>query len=462
MSLENLTKWMVSTMIPWREQLAYSDFGRVFHFRDAWAKGRCLLLYNTFFASIANVFVGGVFYTGFLSVNGIDIVRVGIIAFIPYIAWAFSLFSPVILSRFRRRRALLLFNHLFYYVCVVLATTVMPYLVADYDQRTFWFAVFLFLGNVSNALLGSGATSWHMKFLPDGPDRNIYYSYSNMISSFVGTAAAITSALVADSLAGSPRQGQIITGLRLAAFVMFIINGFMVYAVPQEFPYTGLEKKVSILDILIVPVRSRKFLLTALIVMLWNGFANINANTWNFYVLNTVGVGYTYMYIGSVISALSGVFLLRYWRQAINRFSWFSMLFVVVLVTGLLELPIGLATSRTIWIYVLVSVLQGCNAVGTSLVFANLFFVNLPKGNTDLYITFWNLTANISVLVSTVFGAWFIAWTEPRGPWQLFGLPFYGSQFLVWIKGLLLIGLCVYIKLITPHIQPDPEPAAGS
>ena len=151
-------------MLNIKDRIKYSDFFRVFNFRNALATGRSMQLVNTLIASIANVFVGGVFYTGFLTVNGIDIVRVGIIAFIPYIAWGFSLFSPLILSRFKKRRGLLLFNHFFYYLCVVLGTTLMPMFVADYGQRTVWFAVFLFVGNVSNALIGSGTTAWHIRF----------------------------------------------------------------------------------------------------------------------------------------------------------------------------------------------------------------------------------------------------------------------------------------------------------
>jgi hypothetical protein len=90
-------------------------------------------------------------------------------------------------------------------------------------------------------------------------------------------------------------------------------------------------------------------------------------------------------------------------------------------------------------------------------VFANLFYVNLPQGNTDVYITFWNFTANISVLIGSIFGTWFLAITEPLGPWRLFGLPFYGSQFLVWIKFALLMALCLYIHWVTPKIRSDPD-----
>lgn len=449
-------------MIAIRDRIKYSDFLRVFNFRDDLSKGRSFLLLNTFIASIANVFITGVFYTGFLTINGIDIVRVGIIAFIPYIAWGFSLFSPVILSKIKKRRAILIFNMAFYYTAVIVATTVMPIFVTDSLQRTIWFGVLLFLGNTSNALFGSGAAAWHIHFLPKGDDRNIYFSYAHLISALISTVAAISASLVADALAGSPRQAEIIITSRYIAAGLLVIGGLLLYLVPREYPYLNLGSKVSVLDIIRIPIRSRKFLLTALIVMLWSCFANVNASTWIYYVLNTVQVSYTFIYIGSIVNAICSALLLRYWRRAISLYSWSTMLLFTVLITALMEFPIAFATSQTKWVYVSVSIVQGFNSVGTSLVFANLFYVNLPKGNTDIFITFWNFSANISVLVGSAFGTWFLAMTEPHAPWIFLGLPFYGSQFLVIIKGLLLVGLCVYIRYVTVQIQPDPVDEADT
>lgn len=415
------------------------------------------MLLHTLIVSIANVFITGVFYTGFLTINGIDIVRVGIIAFIPYISWGFSLLSPVILSKIKKRRAILLANVIFYYLTVVVATTLMPLFVSDYGQRTVWFGILLFLGNSSNALFGSGTAAWHINFLPKGDDRNIFFSYTNLISALVGTGVAITASLFADALAGSPLQSVIITNMRYVAAGLIILSAALLFLIPREFPYANIGSKVSVLDIIRIPVRSRKFLLTALIVMLWSCFANVNASTWVYYVLNTVQVGYTYIYIGSIVNAICSAFLLRYWRRAISLHSWSTMLLLTVFMTALLEFPIAFATNRTQWVYIVVSIIQGFVTVGTSLVFANLFYVNLPKGNTDLYITFWNFSANISVLIGSAFGTWFLALTEPHAPWTIFGLPFYGSQFLVIIKGLLLLGLCAYIRHVTAQIQPDPD-----
>ncbi len=439
-----------------RDSQQYLEFRRIFNYKDPLCAGRTALLINTVLANFGNIFITGVFYTGFLSANGIDIVRVGIITFIPYISWGFSLFTPLIFRRLRHRRALLLFNHLFYYTCILLATTVMPLIVQDSGRRTLWFAVLLFTGNVSNALLGSGTFAWHVHFIPDGEERNAYFSYSNLIGSLVSTVFAISSSLLADSLKGSPQQAQVIMVLRLIAMGVFVANGLQLFLLPREFPYhqEGLPR---IKEVFSAPFKSRKFLLTAWVAILWNAIANLNGSTWPYYVINTVGLGYTYMYIGTVVYTLGNIFLMKYWRRAIRTYSWFSVLFFAVFFEGLTELMIGFFTRQTVWVYVAVSILQGIDSVGLNLVFANLVFINMPRNNKDSLVTFWNLVCNLAVLAGSMLGTGFLSLVEPHAPYAFAGLWFYGSQFLTWIKFLCVMLMCVYMRWAIPQMQPDEE-----
>jgi hypothetical protein len=272
----------------------------------------------------------------------------------------------------------------------------------------------------------------------------------------VSTVFAIGSSLLFDSLKGSPQQAQIIMVLRFIAMGVFVINGLQLYLIPQEFPYHK-EGLSTIREIFTTPFKSRKFLLTAWIAILWNMIANVNGSTWPYYVINTVGLGYTYTYIGTVIYTVGNIFLMKYWRRAINRYSWFSVLVFAVFIEGITELMIGFSTRRTVWVYVAVSILQGIDAVGLNLVFANLVYINLPRGNNDSCVTFWNLVCNLAVLAGSMLGTGFLSLVEPHGPYSFIGLPFYGSQFLVWIKFASIMLMCVYMRWAIPRMQPDEE-----
>lgn len=437
-----------------------SDFQRLFNFRDDRSKGRSVLLLYNFFICIASNLSAGTFSTGFLTANGIDIVRVGIIGFIPYIAWIFAPFSPKFLSRFRHRRALLLGNSIFFYFITIIATTVMPLFVSDPMERTVWFGILLFLGHSSNALVGSGATAWHINFLPDGEDRNIYFSVLNLVNSLVGTGAAIGASLLADSLAGSPKQYEIIVALRIVSFVLFFTGCALLYLIPMEYPYPAPKMHITVRDIVTVPLRSRKFILTVLIGVFWYIVSNLNNGTWTYFTLNTVGVSYVLTYTNQIACALGNIFLLHWWRSLISRYSWFRMLFVTVAVKAVMEFSLGFVSKGTIWVYILVFTLEGANLVGTNLIFANLFYLNLPKENTDVCAAFWNFAVNLSVLAGSMLGTWFISLVGSKTPlWYLFGsMPFYSSQLLVWIKAGVLLLICWYIRWVTPKIQPEESP----
>ena len=435
-----------------------TDFARMFNFKTEHSIGRSLLLLNTFFCGIGNVFISGTFYTAFLTENGIDIVKVGIITFIPYFCWIFGLFAPKILSRFKKRRALVLFNHCFYYACVVLGTTIMPMFVEDPDARTVWFAVFLVLGNLCNALIGSGASAWHIHFLPDGKDRNFHFAISNLVANLIGTATAIGASFAADALAGSPRQSVIITSLRFVSFGLFILSGLLLYLIPKEYPYEKAAQ-VKLQDVFVIPIRDKKFILTLIITIVWNFVCNLNANTWTYYILNTVGMNYLMTYVGSIVIAIGGIFLMNSWRSAISRHSWFKVIAFNVFIAAINELLMGFVTENTLYIFIIGSVISGLNMIGAQITFSNVFYINLPRDKThfDVYITFNNFAANIAVFLGSMFGTWVLSMLETADGSAriLFGLPFYGSQFLVWIKCVLFLLLALYIKLVTPKIQPD-------
>ena len=74
--------------------LSMSD---IFSLKNDEAKGRTINLGCNLLAAFYNVFITGIFYTGFLSMYDISITGVGIITFIPYIA---NIFSILISRRF--------------------------------------------------------------------------------------------------------------------------------------------------------------------------------------------------------------------------------------------------------------------------------------------------------------------------------------------------------------------------
>ena len=67
-----------------------------------------ITLASNVLTGLYNIFITGIFYTGFLTMYGMSITDTGIITFIPFIANLFGIFSNKILGRFPRPKKILL------------------------------------------------------------------------------------------------------------------------------------------------------------------------------------------------------------------------------------------------------------------------------------------------------------------------------------------------------------------
>ena len=65
-------------------RLMYAEFTEIFNFRQDDAKGRSITLASVVLSALYNVFITGLFYTGFLSMYGMSITDAGIVTFILY------------------------------------------------------------------------------------------------------------------------------------------------------------------------------------------------------------------------------------------------------------------------------------------------------------------------------------------------------------------------------------------
>ena len=125
-----------------------SMFCQLYNLKDEYSTGRAMILIGQMLFAVGNIFISGTFYTAFLMESGIDIVQVSILSIIPNVCWLFGLFAPKVFAKIKRRRGILLFNHLFYYTCMVLLPNLIPVFVEDTGARTVCFAVLLIVGTL--------------------------------------------------------------------------------------------------------------------------------------------------------------------------------------------------------------------------------------------------------------------------------------------------------------------------
>ena len=424
-----------------------SDFCQVFNFRTEESKGCSMLLALNVLQAIGGAITSGALYAAFLAENGIDIVRVGIISFIPYISWILSLFSPMVLAHIKNRKRALLINHVFFCVMVFLATTIMPLLVEDSLSKTIWFAVLLFIGYSSDALIGSGTTAWTLHFIPKGRALNVYVSYSNTLSNIMSTVTGIGGGVVATALAASGNQLWFLFWLRILAFVLFLLSGLLILVVPKINFKNSEIQQVKPQHVITKTLGYRPFLTIVILQVAWTMSTALNGSTFTYYIVETVKAPLWCTYLGSVSGMLFSMLFLQKLRKVMDRTSPFYIMTLFMIVFTCAEVLYVFVHPNTMPLFCALVTVSGVASVGFNLGFGCLFYQHLPEGsNKDTFAVCWDLSRNMAALVGSVVGTWILAQFEARGVLRLGDWTFYGSQMICFIKIFCFGGVLMYVN----------------
>ena len=286
--------------------LRHSDLFVVFNWKDDRGKGRCCMLASAILSALVTDLTSGTLYTAFLTVNNFSIVDAGVLTFLPLIASCFSIFSPMILERFKKRRWILAGGRLAYYVINILGLTLLPYLVQEQSAKLVCFGIVVFTASLVNNLFTSGYSVWHLNFIPDSV-RARYLSYQQMITALISGVALIGSGLLADSLRGSPNEAAVLTVLRAVGFCLAAADVTFL-ALPKEYEYPHRESRIRLLNVFRLPFGNRKFLMTMGLIAFWTFLANLPASSWTYYLLNTAHTGVTMINVVSFVYGFSCCF----------------------------------------------------------------------------------------------------------------------------------------------------------
>ena len=427
----------------------------IYNLRDDYAKGRLISLGSALMTAFYNVFITGIFYTGFLSMYDISITGVGIITFIPFIANCFSVFSSSILDRFKKRKKILLAAKIFFYAMYILATNVMPLFVHNTNDRLVWFAVILFVAHAVYAPFNPGITTWFYNFYPtDNDKRTRYITYNQIFSSIMSSVILLLSAVITDAISGSPYQNTLILGFRYLAFVLVVIDVAM-QAMAKEYPYP-LGEKTRITDIVTLPFKHKKFLACMLLMFSWNYIANLHNGMWHFHLLNHMHFSYTLINLMSVMYTVILILTAGKWRRIIRRYSWVKTFGLCNLVWVWSEFAFAFMTVERTAMYVPLNFYQNFINVGFNLSYANILYMNLPSEKSNTYIAFNILGCNLFAFLGLLTGT-FISSITGDSTIHILGMDAYSVQFILMLRTLLMFIMGLVLTFRWRAFTPDHE-----
>ena len=432
-------------LVMWKVRLqGFRDtFMGIFNTRDDDARGRVINLCCTLLTAFYNVFITGIFYTGFLSMYGISITGAGIVTFIPYIANIFTIFSSRVLSRFQRRKFVLIAAKLFFYFMYIVATTVMPQVVKDPSARLIWFCVILFVAYAVYAPFSPGFTVWFYRFYPeDNCQRTNYIQLCQIFASIMSTLILFFSGVLTDAVSGSPIQDQLIIWFRYGAFVLVVIET-MIQLRAKEYPVAD-DVHLRLKDIFTLPFKHRKFLLCMVFMFVWNYVGNLNNGLWSYHLLNHMNFPYTLI---NLMSATYTVILLLtsgMWSRVLRRYSWIKTFGIACLLFVPTEFFFFMMNAERAWIYVPNSLIQNFCSVGLNLAYANILYMNLPKENSTAHIAFQTIGCNVCAFLGLLTGTAISSYSGDMTV-PFLGMEVYPVQFTTLMRGVALFTIGVVL-----------------
>lgn len=427
----------------------------IYNLKDNDAKGRLISLGSSLMTSFYNVFITGIFYTGFLSMYDISIEGAGIISYIPLIASCTSLFSSIILEKLKKRKKILIASKIYFYAMYILATTLMPQFVTDPTARLWWFGIILFLAYAVYALFSPGFTPWFYTFYPnDNERRTRYITYNQIFSSIMSSAVMLLSAVITDALKGSPAQDTIILVMRYLAFVLVIIDVAM-QACAIEYPYPA-GAKLKFVQIFTLPFQYKKFLYCLLLIFAWHFIAYLNNGLWAYHLLNHFDFSYTLINSMSVMYTFILIFTQPFWRGVLRKYSWVKTFGLTCLIWVPTEILFFLMNPTNLYMYVPLCIVQNLLSVGLNLSFSNILYMNLPSENSTAHIAFYSVGVNLFAFLGLYVGTEISSITGDTPIWFL-NMEFYSVQFTTLARGICMFALGLLLVLKWRSFTPQKD-----
>ncbi len=368
----------------------FSRFREVYNFRDPDAKGRlCALMFSVIEGFLIYI-TTGVFYTEFLQSYEVDITGAGILSFIPYLAGMLALFTPGLLSRFPRRKWLLAGCKFLYYLFNILGLTLLPAWITDATGRLWGMIVLTFLSAVFNVIATAGYSAWHIRFLPEEV-RAYHLTVSQFATAFIAGVLMLSAGWLCDIL-----PSWFIVVLRYFSFALGVID-IIFLLLPREVEYPVIHAP-RFSDILSIPIRNKRFMMTMLIVFLWQFSLYCYSSQLNYYLLETIGMTQVFYNIIVFLYGPIFIFCMKYWQSKIFRTSWFWVFAIALLIVapfqilygfvrpGVWEWSIGsvvLQIPLYVPLLLVVRIPQHIAGVGHNVAFGNFQYINMPMTNRD-------------------------------------------------------------------------------
>ncbi len=426
---------------------------------DALAPDRRRYLAAAWLDGIVTSLISGIYFTGLLLAAGADDIFIGYVQMATTFCGILQFFAPLILERMKRRKPYLLVMRTLYHVFNIIIIGIIPLLPIPKAWALGAFLISVIVLNLISAFSTMGLNVWKIQSVPEHR-HNAFFSVLNIGASIIGKLAAYAAGQTLDIWEQNNIHTQglspTITAMLLlrCVSVVFAVTELAVLSGMHEAPYEQdkNERNNRGLRLLLTPLRNRRFMIAISVMLLYAFITALPGNFFDVYLINEVGISYSYISVCSMIVLPISLIMTAVWSLLLQKFKWQYMLGLAMFgyaFAYFFNLPV---TSETpyfyLWIQICCCLFNPC----LTIVFSYLPYQHMPEENRTAYLGFHSLATTIVTFLGNFVGTQFITATQGTSI-TLFGYRMIHIQYMMILPFLGLIFLSAWIFIAGRLLQ---------
>jgi len=338
---------------------------------------------------------------------------IGAMSMIAVAANMLQFLAPLLLERFPRRKKMILALRGAMLFANILFIGIIPLFPVDNQIRLNMIAVTVLCANLLSALISPGISIWHMQSIPP----NVRAGFFTVITMTAGVVVAVfnlAGSAIVDAFKARGSEYWGLLSLRVMAMIIAAFDMYL-YSRVKEYPYecdNPVKPDYSVRDLIVKPFKEKLYLRTVAVAFLWSFAANISGPYYMMYMLENMGVDYSFIMLVSFMNVPIVLFFTPVWRNLLTRFDWFKTLYVAIALYLFYLVSLAFVTKGTLWLYAVSLVWAYLMSIGINLSFSGIPYVNMPEKHQTVFIGFYSTMANAAAFLGVTLGRYFIIWSN--------------------------------------------------
>lgn len=398
-------------------------------------------------SNLRDILVTGNFLTGLLLYMNASDGDIGLVTMGITFANMFQIFAPLALSRFKNKKRTYITMRIVFLSMKVVLVALIPLLPFAQQANIMLLTIVLLVGNLIGALHFPAISTWHMRFI-DPSIRASFFSRRTMYVGVINALVALGASRLLDLFTANGYAYGGLLMVRALAVVAAVVEVTSLIKLKDETAEVGAGS-INLKKLFVLPLKEISYLKTAVLCgLLWSFIANVPGAFYTVYLLSDVQVSYTFINVVNLVNIPIVLLFTPIWTKYIQKNSWIKTLCLGMCAYALHYLFLPFVTGSSLWLYPVSQIWAYLMISGVNLSFTGIPYVNIPKENQTVYISFYSTVANMGAFLGATAGRQLISATASLSL-NIFGFNMINKQYYMFIVSAVMLvfaGILYFIQ----------------